>query len=441
MRRAGIWRVLLLALVCVFVFAWLPSDGHGRLGPDTTSAGLDWSRALLKELPTPATTDVKHSIASGESLARILSDYDVDSQEAARWCTAAGEKANLRRLVPGQCVDLTFADEQLVRLQFPLDDENNLVVTRVTDVDLKARVESLPAHVRVVGARGIVDETFYQAAQQAGVPDPVISTMVDLLAWKVDFNSDVRPGDHFRVLYQQRVAPDGRLLKPGHILAVEYRGRRASADAFLYETEPGKVTYLNADGKAVERAFLRYPLEFTRISSGFSTSRLHPILKQRRRHLGVDFAAPTGTPVRSVGAGTVTVSGWQGGLGRAVKIDHGGGLVTVYGHLRRISGGIRRGVRVERGQIVGAVGMSGMATGPHLHFAVFDRGRYVNPLRLKAQPAVVTIDREKFEVTRGELASRLRAIPGSCPHVLSTRPVTLSVVAQAWQLGSVSLTL
>jgi murein DD-endopeptidase MepM/ murein hydrolase activator NlpD len=265
--------------------------------------------------------------------------------------------------------------------------------------------------------------------------------MVDLLAWRVDFNSDVRPGDHFRVLYQQRVAPDGRHLKPGRILAVEYTGRKSSAEAFLYKTDSGKVTYLNKEGKAVERAFLRYPLEFTRISSNFSYSRFHPILKRRRRHLGVDFAAPTGTPVRSVGAGTVKVSGWQGGLGRAVKIDHGGGLVTVYGHLRRINRGIQRGARVERGQTIGAVGMSGMATGPHLHFAVFDRGRYVNPLRLKAAPTVVKVDLENFESTRDELASRLRTIPGICPLVLSTPPVTLSAVAQAWQFNSVLLTL
>jgi len=385
---------------------------------------------------------VRHPIAAGETLSRILSRYDVASREATEWCRAASQKANLRRLVPGRHVALSFAGGELTTLQFPTDDEHNLVVTRISGSELNARIEALPAQTRIVGARGIVEGTFYRAAQQASVPEAVISSMVDLLAWKIDFSTDVRPGDHFRVLYEHRVAPDGRPLRPGRIVAAEYEGARRSAQAFLYEDEAGESVYLDAQARRVERAFLRYPLEFTRITSTFSHSRFHPILKRRRPHRGVDFAAPQGTPVRSIGKGTVRLAGWKGGLGRTVEVDHGDGVVSVYGHLRRIRSGIRPGAKVGRGEVVGAVGMTGLATGPHLHFALFERGRYVNPLKTRGwTPRVVKVDMRKFEVVRSELASQLRSIPGSYRLASSTPPVALSAVAQARQLGSIVLTL
>jgi len=170
-------------------------------------------------------------------------------------------------------------------------------------------------------------------------------------------------------------------------------------------------------------------------------SRFHPILKRRRPHRAVDFAAPSGTPVRSIGAGTILFAGRRGGLGRHIRVDHGNGLVSTYSHLRSIRRGIRRGVRVERGQMIGRVGQSGLATGPHLHFAVYRRGRYINPLKLTPPVVSVRVDHEKFAAMQISLAERMKRIPGNYPAMPSTPPIALSAVAQACQVGPVVLTL
>jgi murein DD-endopeptidase MepM/ murein hydrolase activator NlpD len=191
----------------------------------------------------------------------------------------------------------------------------------------------------------------------------------------------------------------------------------------------------------LDGSLLRYPLEFTRISSTFSSSRFHPILKVRRPHLGVDFAAPTGTPVRAVGNGSVKWAGWKGGFGRHVEIDHGANLASAYSHLRGIHPSVKRTGRVKRGQVIGWVGQSGQATGPHLHFAIFEKGRYVNPLRLRHAPTAPNVDPVKFRKLQAELARELRVARGGQVVASSTPPILLSPVAAAQQLGPVTFTM
>ena len=361
-------------LACVVTAAMWANPAESGLRPGTSDG--------IASAPNARAAIVKHPIAVGECFGEILTRYGVPPAEVQRWYEAARAKLDLRRVLVGHLLTLGFAgNQELDTLRYDIDDSQQLVVERTDDGNLRVITEALPAHVRVVGARGTVQRTFYGAAQRSGVPDSIISSIVDLLAWKVDFNSEVHPGDRFRVVYEQRTTPAGQPLKPGRVLATDFVGATQTAAAFLYETDEGKSVYVDADGKALGGALLRYPLEFTRITSTFSGSRFHPILKQRRPHLGVDFAAPTGTPVRAVGAGTVRWSGWKGGFGRHVEIDHGDGLVSAYSHLRGIHQGVRKHAHVNRGQVIGRVGMSGRATGPHLHFAIFRNGRYLNPLK------------------------------------------------------------
>jgi murein DD-endopeptidase MepM/ murein hydrolase activator NlpD len=428
--------------VMLLASAWFPTGSEGKARLDSHTTTVDWLAPMRADREYTRPVTVRHLIARGETLGLILAHYGLSGREARDWCKEASRKANLRRLTPGRSVDLSFIESKLEELQFALDEERDLVVTRMAGPLLHARIESLPVQLRVLGARGVVEGTFYDAAQQAGLPDAVISSMVDILGWKIDFTADVLPGDYFRVLYEHRVAPEGRPLKPGRVLAVDYSGGKRSAQAFLYTNEWGEDVYLDPEGKPLERLLLRYPLEFTRITSTFSHSRFHPILHQTRPHEGVDFAAPPGTPVRAIGSGTVRLAGWKGGLGRAVEIDHGDGLVSVYGHLSYVRQGIRPGAKVDRGEIVGAVGMSGLATGPHLHFALFDGARYVDPLNMSGRISrIAKVNHKEFDLARNDLANQLRSIPGSYRPAPSTPPVALSDVAQARQLGAVMLTL
>ena len=403
--RAGWGGWVLLA--CVVAATTWTNPAESSLRPGTADG--------TASSPNARVSIVKHPIAVGECFGEILTGYGVPPSEVQRWYQAARAKLDLRRVLAGRLLTLGFVgNQQLDALRYDIDDTQQLVVKRTDGGNLRVTTEASPAHVRVVGARGTVQRTFYAAAQRSGVPDSIISSIVDLLAWKVDFNSEVHPGDRFRVLYEQRTTLAGRPLKPGRVLAADFVGAAQTAAAFLYETDQGKSVYVDGDGKALDGALLRYPLEFTRITSTFSGSRSHPILKKRRPHLGVDFAAPTGTPVRAVGAGTVRWSGWKGGLGRHVEIDHGDGLVSAYSHLRSFHRGVRKHAHVNRGQVIGRVGMSGRATGAHLHFAIFLNGRYLNPLKRSGRvQATVVVDAEKFEQARAALATRLRAIPGS----------------------------
>jgi murein DD-endopeptidase MepM/ murein hydrolase activator NlpD len=389
---------------------------------------------------TARVATVGHPITRGETIVAILERYGVPTAEAQELYATAKPAFDLRRLVAGRPLKLGFtADQRLVSLRYQVDDERQLRVRR-RGRGFTASIESLPYQVRAVGSGGVIESSFYAAARRAGVPDPVISRVVDLLAWKIDFSTEVHAGDRFRVLYEERILAGGRGTKPGRVLAADFNGRSGTASAFFYENDRGETTYLDADGRILDGGLLRYPLDFTRITSAFSHSRFHPILKRRRPHLGVDFAAPFGTPVRAVGAGFVRSAGTNGGFGRHVEIDHGGGLVSAYSHLRAIQPSLRAKARVERGQLIGWVGRTGLATGPHLHFAIFDRGKYVNPLRFRGTAQITQIDDRQFARVRAALGKRLRQLAGT-RAASSTPPVTLSALAQARRLGPVAFTL
>jgi len=341
----------------------------------------------------------------------ILQRYGVRADEVLTWYTTTSDRASDARLR-----------------------------YRTAPVRPGAGKDARPAQrspIEVVGARGVIDGGFYASLRGAGVPDGIISRLADLLGWEIDFTTDVQPGDRFRVLYERVI--DGT---PARILAADYVGRDRTVAAFRYEDGSHQAVYLDAQGRLLEERFLRYPVEFSHITSSFSDARLHPILNTRRPHLGVDFAAPVGTPVRAVGPGLVRAAGWMGGFGRHVEIDHGKGLVSTYSHLNGIRATVHPGARVKAGDVIGWVGQSGLATGPHLHFAVFRNAEYVNPLTTRWIPRGPTIDRRAFDRVRNALAGQLRDVCGSLPSAASsTPPILLSSFAQARRLGPVALTI
>lgn len=418
----------------------VPTSGAARLQLSSPATPPPQFTSSEDEAAT-STVTVSHPIGRREDLASVLERYGVSKDDVSEWYRAARAKVDLRWLTAGRSMVLSFADQSLRSLRYDLDDQRQLVIEPNGANRVDARVEPLPVRVTVTGAGGTIRESFYRSARQAGLPAPVISAMVDLLGWKIDFTNDVQPGDRFRVLYERRMGLDGRALKPGRVLAVEFAGAARSISAYLYEDDQGHTQYVDERGLPIQPAVLRYPLAFTEISSTFSASRFHPILKHSRPHLGVDFSAPAGTPVRAVAAGTVASAEWKGELGRTIEIKHGGDLVTVYAHLRGFHPSVRPGAPVTLGQVIGWVGQTGLATGPHLHYAVFEHGRYTNPLTMRPPPQTARVDAWQFDYVRAAFSRQLTELVGDYRVVQSTPAVALSPAAQARSLGPLSITL
>lgn len=423
--RGAVPRWLLVVASVGLVGAPVHAPALSRLAPMTAA---------------PPTRQVVLTVAPGDRLDALLRAQDVTREEGARWQRAARPVADLRRLTGGRQLQLELnARGALLALRYDLAGEERLVVEPDRRGRLAARREAVPVRVRTIGARGVVGRSIKDAALRAGIPEPVISQLVDLLGWRLDFKEDVHRGDRFSVLWQQRATPEGRLLRPGRIVAVEYAGRSDNAAAYLL-ADGDDPTYVDADGHPLGSAPLRYPLEFSRITSAFSDARMHPILHRDRPHLGVDLAAPAGTPVRAIGTGTVRFRGVQSGFGNHVEIDHGRGLVSAYSHLARFAPDVATGRPVSRGQLIGWVGQTGLATGPHLHFALFEHGQYVDPLSIKYPAHLSAEDVTASAGLRAQLSARLRALPQNSPLAPTAPEMGLPALAQATGVGPITLT-
>jgi len=368
-------------------------------------------------------------VRRGDSLARLLWARGVSRAEAEPWLTAAGEVYDLRLLRPRRGLSLRFdrATHELQAIRYEIDDRSLLVLARTPDGVIEARRTVLPYFTEVKGIAVQIERGLREDAGDSGVPPRVISEMADIFGWDIDLDNDLRPGDEFRILYENIWQAGEARAEPGKVLGAEILASNRPTIAVFFEDADGRGGYYRPTGDPLARAFLRYPVEFTEVTSEFSLNRRHPILRVGRPHLGVDFAAPVGTPVRAVASGMVTYSGWANRLGRCVRIDHTGTLASSYGHLARIAAGIAPGTPVERGRVIGYVGASGLATGPHLHFALHRDGEYIDPLSLAAAPdeAVPEPARRAFERVQTTVTRQLAALP------LTANPTTVSLFDNA----------
>jgi murein DD-endopeptidase MepM/ murein hydrolase activator NlpD len=370
-------------------------------------------------LPAVEIREVRETVRRGDTFGGFLRRLGIDPGEVTRWTAAAKEHASLASLRPGN--EFTFllpsGTPRLAGLTYELSIDSTLVM-REDGEGIAARVERLPRMRDVVVAGGEIESTLYGSAVSAGIPEEVVSQFVDVFGWDVDFSSALQKGDAFRLAYEEERTTTGKRIG-GRLLAAELVNGGKALQAFRYQAGGDAGKFYTPEGRPYGRAFLRYPVEFARISSQFSTSRFHPILRIHRPHYGVDFAAPRGTPVRSIGAGTIVSAGWSGGHGRFVKIRHGGGIESSYSHLHSIARGVRRGARIEMGQTVGTVGATGLATGPHLHFAMWKNGKYVNPSKIDLPPqdALEGRVRAAFERERDGFLAHLAQVK------IETKPV------------------
>jgi len=403
----------------------------------TGSHHISKSESVTLSATRPVLSTTRHQVQRGETLSSILRGCGLRQGEITQWDAALQRAAGKVALSPGRVITLEFTSPtKLTSLSYAVDNQTRAIVER-SGRALRGRTEPLVVKVSVAGAQGVVEKNFHLAALQAGIPDRVISQMADILGWEFDFRH-VRRGDRFRVVYERRVSADGRVLPPGKVLAAEIHSGRRIVQGFYYDDD-GEGTYVDAKGTALRQSFLRYPVEFTQISSVFSNQRFHPILKTNRPHNGVDFAAPPGTPVRAAGDGVVSWAGRNGEYGNHVAIDHGEGMVTTYSHLRGIASGLRPGMRVRQGQVIGFVGQTGLATGPHLHFALFRNQQYMNPLTARVTLRQPVRNAARFQVAKQTLLTQLANVPLP-PPTAPAEPIAVAGLAPSQRVGVVTLT-
>lgn len=326
-------------------------------------------------------------IKSGDTLAAIFKRLGLSAATVHAVVNSSSEAATLADIRPGQSLRVRLdKDGKPVEIEHQFDRISGLRLRRDAAGAYVAEPYQQEVDVRVAYAHGTIEESLFLAGQRAGLSNALIMEMADIFGWDVDFVLDIRSGDEFTVVYEEFYL-DGEKLRDGAIIAAEFvnRGRRVRAIRHL-DTD-GIAAYYTPDGLSMRKAFLRSPVKFARISSHFNLRRKHPILHKIRAHKGVDYAAASGTPIMASGDGKVVHAGRKGGYGTTVIIQHGQKYTTLYAHLRRLGKGIRRGSRVRQGQVIGYVGKSGLATGPHLHYEFRVNGVHKNPLTVKLPQA------------------------------------------------------
>jgi murein DD-endopeptidase MepM/ murein hydrolase activator NlpD len=290
----------------------------------------------------------------------------------------------LRLLKPGDRLEVAHRGDEVLSLRRELDDVRVLSIAR-SAAGFEATLLTREVDMRPTGAHGVVRSSLFEAGVDAGMSDKLTMDLAGIFEWDIDFIQDVRDGDEFTVLYEE-VWRDGVKLRNGEIVAAEFVNQGKSYRAARYRDANGRTDYYTPDGHSLRKAFIRAPLNFTRISSNFASGRRHPILNTIRSHQGVDYAAPVGTPIRAAGDGKVIFRGVQGGYGNVIILQHGGNITTLYGHMSRF-GKQRVGSRVVQGEVIGYVGQSGLATGPHLHYEYRVNGVHRNPRTVSLPPA------------------------------------------------------
>jgi murein DD-endopeptidase MepM/ murein hydrolase activator NlpD len=372
--------------------------------------------ALALVVPDPTARPVQRywhetRFERGDTFAALLARLGVDGAETAQLLKQNGGARPFRSLRPGMAVRAQTSElGQLLGLRF-LSGDGTTVLGFARDGAGFRVVEERAALARHVFLKsGEIESSLFATADAIGLPDSTTVQMADVFSGDIDFHRDLRRGDRFRVVYEV-VHHDGRPLEAGRVLAAEFVNDRKTYRAVWFVDETGKGGYYTADGKNLHKAFLRSPLEFSRVTSGFKL-RFHPILREWRAHQGVDYGAPAGTKVRATADGTVESAGWQNGYGNVVVLRHGGGTTTLYAHLRGFASGIKRGASVAQGDAIGYVGASGWATGPHLHYEFRVNNQHRNPLTV-AIPAAEPVAPQRmaaFRAAAGPLAAQLELL-------------------------------
>jgi murein DD-endopeptidase MepM/ murein hydrolase activator NlpD len=388
----------------------------GAPAKTATAPNLDRALAAERAQHRPETETHTITLDSGDTLAGALENAGISADDANAALVALHTVFSPRSLRAGQAIDLTYNSapnvattsmsdtssdddddgdlakaqaepgEPIVRLlsiRFSPTVDHDIVVARTANGSFNATdtVKQLVSHVHRAGAT--IDGSLYLSAMRAGIPNNVLRDMITMFSYKVDFQRDVHPGDSFEVFYNYYYTPEGQPARQGDISYAMMRLGGKAITLYRYQSDPkAPPEYFDATGQSLKSMLMKTPVDGARLTSGFGM-RFHPVLGYSRMHKGVDFGVPIGTPVMAAGAGTIAFIGWENGYGRFVLINHGNGYATAYGHLSRFSPGLHVGSRVSQAQIIAFSGMTGIATGPHLHYEIRIKNQQVNPLKVK----------------------------------------------------------
>ncbi len=396
-----LWRLLpKQALVAVTVLFALPVFGVLTAFGVASGTQLDKieRREITELLTLPALTQeptkaeqfrVSERVQRGDTVASLLQRLNVDDPAAFAFLRTTPEAKTIFQLRPNRTLQATTtADGKLVSLNYLYSSEEYLQVRLQDDgVHFSAEKKKMGASAQVARKSGVIKSSLYAATDDAGIPDAVATQIARIFSTDIDFHVDLRKGDQFSVVYEM-LHQDGEALGAGRVLSAEFTNNGKKFEAFLFTDADGQDGYYSVEGQNRAKSFLRSPLAFSRVSSGFG-GRVHPLLKNWRQHTGVDFAAPRGTPTWATADGVVEFAGVKGGYGNVIEVRHSGGVTTLYAHLSGFASNARKGMRVSQGQTIGFVGATGWATGPHLHYEFKISGQHQNPMRValpKAEP-------------------------------------------------------
>ena len=377
-------------------------------------------KTVVEEIAVPQIAPISSDTATywrndrvqrGDTVAELLRRMNVDDAIASEFLRKNQAAESFRHLAVGKTVRAeTGADGSLLVLRYLNNSGNQVVIEKSSGNKAGFKVSVLPPQLeqRLIMRTGMIKTTLFDATDEAGLPDSTASQLAEIFGGDIDFHRDLRKGDKFSIAYEVTYS-NGEPVRNGQIQAAEFINQGKAYRVVFFQTDSTHGDYYTPDGKSVRKAFLRSPVEFSRISSGFTSARFHPILQKWRAHKGVDYAAPMGTKVKVTADGTVQFVGKQGGYGNMILVNHQGRYSTVYGHLSRFANGLHRGEHVNQGEVIGYVGMTGWATGPHLHYEFRIDGQQTDPLRVALPNATPISASQKaaFEEATRKLTDRL----------------------------------
>jgi len=335
-------------------------------------------------------------IKSGDSLARIFKKHGLNTGDAIR-VAEHQDAGKIKTLLAGRKLRLGYDPEDKFRaLSFELRSGRRLLVDFGLDGSLRFEEIQIKTDTHQKTVAMVIDSSLFKAGAKAGLSDKLILLLTGIFGWEIDFARDLKQGDRFTVVYEQQVGSEA-VQGEGDILAIQFNGRGGERNAFRHVNDEGRVEYYDANGQNLRGTFLRTPMKISRITSGFSKNRFHPVLKEWKKHYGVDYAARRGTPVLATADGRVSFLGNKNGYGKNIVLKHGGKYSTLYAHLSGYQSKIRPGSQVKQGQVIGYVGKTGMVTAPHLHYEFRVNGKHADPLSYELPKAEPVADHQRSE--------------------------------------------
>ena len=360
---------------------------HFRSGPDEVSPPQA-TGGLPDRLPSRTLIErFEGQIEKNMTLSDVLMAYNLPQEMVHQLVAVTKPIYNLKKLIVGNRFELEKLPDGTLKMFSYAIDLDNYVEVSLTDGGYKAEMKPFAYTIRRELLAGTIRGSLFQTLNEMEEGDELALEMAETFSYDIDFNTELQPGDHFKVAVEKQFR-DGEFVKYGKILAAEFSNKGKVYSAFRFTDPEGRSEFYDVSGRALKRDLLKSPLKFSRVSSKFSRRRFHPVLGVFRPHLGVDYSAPTGTPIYAAGNGRVVVAGWKNGFGRFIQIQHGSEFCTMYGHLSRFAAGIHAGEKVQQGQLIGYVGATGLATGPHLDYRITRKGVFINPLGVKFEPSV-----------------------------------------------------